>query len=99
RQLVRSLGISDGNMEEGSIRCDVNISLRPIGTVGLGTKCEIKNLNSIRNVDRATQYEILRQGDLILAGDSIVQSTMSFDAVSGRTEVMRTKEEAKDYRY
>jgi aspartyl-tRNA(Asn)/glutamyl-tRNA(Gln) amidotransferase subunit B len=99
RQLARYLEVSDGNMEEGSIRCDVNVSLRRIGERELGTKCEIKNLNSIRNVDRAIQYEILRQGDMILAGEKIVQSTMSFDAVSGRTEVMRTKEEAKDYRY
>jgi len=99
RSLVRHLGISDGNLEEGSFRCDVNLSLRRVGTTPLGTRCEIKNINSFKNVERAIHYEIVRQADLLEAGQKIVQSTLLFDASSGKTSVMRIKEDSQDYRY
>ncbi len=99
RAIVRYLGISDGNMEEGSFRCDVNISLRLRGATKLGTRTEIKNVNSFRNVEKAIAYEILRQADVLDAGDSIRQATLLFDAATGRTAMMRTKEDAPDYRY
>lgn len=99
RSLVRHLGISDGNLEEGSFRCDVNLSLRPVGTSQLGTRCEIKNLNSFKNVERAIRYEIVRQADILEDGKSIVQSTLLFDAATGKTALMRTKEDSQDYRY
>jgi len=99
RAIVRYLGISDGNMEEGSFRCDVNISLRPRGALKLGTRTEIKNVNSFRNVEKAIAYEILRQADVLDAGDSIRQATLLFDAATGRTAMMRSKEDAPDYRY
>lgn len=98
-QIVRYLGISDGNMEEGSFRCDANVSIRPRGTKQLGTRCEIKNLNSFRNVERAIHYEIVRQIDLVDTNTPIKQATMQFDAASGKTQVMRLKEESIDYRY
>jgi aspartyl-tRNA(Asn)/glutamyl-tRNA(Gln) amidotransferase subunit B len=97
--LVQHLGISDGNMEEGSFRCDANVSLRPRGAAKLGTRCEIKNLNSFKNIERAVRYEILRQADLLDAGEKVVQQTLLFDAASGRTAPMRSKEESHDYRY
>lgn len=99
RAIVRYLGISDGNMEEGSFRCDVNISLRPRGTEKLGTRTEIKNVNSFRNVEKAIAYEILRQSDVLDSGESIRQATLLFDAATGRTQMMRSKEDAPDYRY
>lgn len=99
RALVRYLGISDGNMEEGSFRCDVNISLRRRGVEKLGTRTEIKNVNSFRNVEKAITYEILRQGDMLDSGEAIRQSTLLFDAATGRTQMMRSKEDAPDYRY
>ncbi|MBO6576351.1 MAG: Asp-tRNA(Asn)/Glu-tRNA(Gln) amidotransferase subunit GatB [Rhodothermales bacterium] len=99
RQLVRYLGICDGNMEEGSLRCDANISVRPQGQTELGTKTEIKNLNSFRNVERALEHEIARQISLVRAGEEIVQETLLWDADAGRTRSMRSKEEAHDYRY
>lgn len=99
RKLVRHLDVSDGNMEEGSLRCDANISIRKIGSEEYGTRCEVKNLNSIRNVRRAMDFEFSRQEALILAGGSIQQSTLTFDADQGTTAPMRTKEEANDYRY
>lgn len=99
RKLVRHLDVSDGNMEEGSLRCDANISIREIGTVEFGTRCEVKNLNSIRNVRRAIDFEFGRQKEVITAGGSIVQSTLTFDADQGTTAPMRSKEEANDYRY
>ncbi len=99
RSLVRFLGISDGNMEEGSLRCDVNISLRPRGSSALGVKVEIKNLNSFRNVEKAILYEVVRQADLIDEGKHVKQATMLFDPASGKTAIMRMKEEASDYRY
>lgn len=99
RALVRYLGISDGNMEEGSFRCDANISLRPIGQLELGTRCEIKNLNSFKNIERAINYEVVRQSDLLDAGQVVSQETMLFDPAIGKTRPMRGKEEAHDYRY
>lgn len=99
RNLVVFLGISDGNLEEGSIRCDVNISLRPRGEKTLGTRTEIKNVNSYRNVERAIQYEILRQADLLDQGQKVVQQTLKFDAASGKTRALRSKEQMADYRY
>jgi aspartyl-tRNA(Asn)/glutamyl-tRNA(Gln) amidotransferase subunit B len=99
RALVRHLGVSDGNMEEGSFRCDANVSLRPVGQTTLGTRCEIKNLNSFRNVERAIGYEIARQGEFLASGGKVVQQTVQFDANSGRTSPMRSKEESHDYRY
>jgi aspartyl-tRNA(Asn)/glutamyl-tRNA(Gln) amidotransferase subunit B len=99
RKLVRYLDICDGNMEEGSLRCDANISVRLKGTEKFGTRNEVKNMNSIRNVQRAIEYEIKRQIDAIENGETIQQDTRSFDAVSGTTFVMRSKELANDYRY
>jgi len=99
RKLVRHLDVSDGNMEEGSLRCDANISIRELGTTEFGTRCEVKNLNSIRNVRRAMDFEFNRQQELVSAGGVIVQSTLTFDADHGTTAPMRTKEEANDYRY
>lgn len=99
RRLVRYLGISDGNMEEGSLRCDVNISLRLRGTEKLGTKVEIKNMNSIRNIMKAIEFETLRQADLLDSGIPIIQETRMFDVESGQTYGMRVKETMNDYRY
>ncbi len=99
RQVVRHLGICDANMEEGSLRCDANISLKPVGSEILGIRTEIKNLNSFKAVEQALTYEIHRHYDVLEAGDSIVQATMLWDPAAGRTRVMRTKEEAEDYRY
>ncbi len=99
RQLVRHLNVSDGNMEEGSLRCDANISIRESGTTAYGTRCEVKNLNSIRNVRRAMEFEYHRQIDVIENGGQIIQSTLNFDADQGTTSPMRSKEEANDYRY
>jgi aspartyl-tRNA(Asn)/glutamyl-tRNA(Gln) amidotransferase subunit B len=99
RKLVRHLDVSDGNMEEGSLRCDANISIREKGTAQFGTRCEVKNLNSIRNVRRAMEFEFSRQQTLVSAGETIVQSTLTFDADQGTTAPMRTKEMANDYRY
>jgi len=99
RKLVRHLNVSDGNMEEGSLRCDANISIREAGATEFGTRCEVKNLNSIRNVRRAMEFEFSRQRQIILGGGKIIQSTLNFDAEKGTTSPMRTKEEANDYRY
>ncbi len=99
RQLVRFLGVSDGNMEEGSLRCDANISLRPEGEMKFGTRTEIKNLNSFKFVERALEYEIARQMSLIKSGKTIIQETLLFDSVTGTTHSMRSKEESSDYRY
>lgn len=99
RKLVRYLDISDGNMEEGSLRCDVNVSVRPKGQKEFGTKVEVKNLNSFRNVQKAIDFEIKRQVDAIEAGETIYQETKTFDASKGVTAVLRTKEDAHDYRY
>jgi aspartyl-tRNA(Asn)/glutamyl-tRNA(Gln) amidotransferase subunit B len=99
RKLVRYLGICDGNMEEGSLRADVNISLRPKGTSTLGTKVEIKNMNSLRNIQRAIEYECRRQEEALLKGEKLIQETRTFDAHSGKTHSMRVKETMNDYRY
>lgn len=99
RKLVRYLDICDGNMEEGSMRCDANISVMVKGSKTFGTKVEVKNINSIRNVQRAIEYEIKRQIEVLEKGEKLYQETRSFDAVAGTTFVMRTKEGAHDYRY
>ncbi len=99
RQQVRYLGISDGNMEEGSLRCDANISLRPMGLEDFGVRAELKNMNSFRNVQKALEFEIRRQTALLLDGHEIVQETRLWDAAKGVTVTMRGKEEAHDYRY
>ncbi len=99
RKLVRFLGICDGNMEEGSLRCDANVSVRIKGQSAFGAKVEVKNMNSIRNVKRALDHEIIRQIDAIESGQRISQDTRSFDALTGTTFSMRSKEMANDYRY
>ncbi|MBI4509816.1 MAG: Asp-tRNA(Asn)/Glu-tRNA(Gln) amidotransferase subunit GatB [Deltaproteobacteria bacterium] len=99
RQIVRYLGISDGNMEEGSLRCDANVSLREVGTSELGTKTELKNINSFKFVQKAIEHEIARQAALLDAGKRIVQETRLWDADRGVSHSMRTKEQAHDYRY
>ncbi|HRG91537.1 MAG TPA: Asp-tRNA(Asn)/Glu-tRNA(Gln) amidotransferase subunit GatB, partial [Chitinophagaceae bacterium] len=99
RRLVRYLGICDGNMEEGSMRCDANISVRLKGETRLGTRVEIKNLNSIRNVKRAIEAESKRLIDMLEAGETIIQQTRSFDANTGTSFATREKEDADDYRY
>ena len=97
--MVRYLGICDGNMQEGSFRCDANVSVRPKGQSALGTRAELKNLNSFRFVERAINYEIERQIELIEDGGTVVQETRLYDADRHETRSMRTKEEANDYRY
>ena len=97
--LVRYLGISDGNMQEGSFRCDANVSIRPRGQTRLGTRSEIKNLNSFRFVEKAILVEIERQIDVIEDGAKVVQETRLYDADRNETRAMRGKEEANDYRY
>ena len=99
RQLVRYLDICDGNMEEGSLRCDANISVRLKGATAFGRRVEVKNMNSMRNVQRAIEHEIKRQIEAIENGEVIAQDTRSFDATTGTTSVMRSKEMAHDYRY
>ena len=99
RRLVRYLDICDGNMEEGSLRCDVNVSVRPVGTSAYGTKVEVKNMNSIRNIMRAVEYEWRRQVARLESGEAIAQETRMFDAETGQTYGMRVKETMNDYRY
>lgn len=99
RKLVRYLDICDGNMEEGSLRCDANISVRLKGAPEFGTKVEVKNMNSIRNVQRAIEFEITRQIEAVEKGEVLYQETRSFDALKGITISMRSKEAANDYRY
>jgi len=99
RQLVRYLGICDGNMEEGSLRCDANVSVRPLGETRLGIKSEVKNMNSFNSVERALEYEIHRQIDLLQKGEKLYQETRLWDADRGVTESMRSKEYSHDYRY
>ncbi|KAA8482748.1 Asp-tRNA(Asn)/Glu-tRNA(Gln) amidotransferase subunit GatB [Arcticibacter tournemirensis] len=99
RKLVRYLNICDGNMEEGSLRCDANISVRLRGETTYGARCEVKNLNSIRNLQRAVNYEFKRQVQLVEQGEKIEQNTLNFDAATGVTSVLRSKEMANDYRY
>lgn len=97
--LVRWIGICDGNMQEGSFRCDANVSVRPAGSEALGTRCEIKNLNSFRFLERAIDYEVARQIDILESGGSITQETRLYDADRDETRTMRSKEDAHDYRY
>jgi aspartyl-tRNA(Asn)/glutamyl-tRNA(Gln) amidotransferase subunit B len=99
RQILVWLGVNDGNMDEGSLRCDANVSVRPQGTEKLGTKTEIKNVNSFRYLEKAIQFEIGRHIDVLEHGGRIVQETRLFDAAQGKTYSMRSKEEAHDYRY
>ena len=97
--IVRYLEISDGNMQEGSFRCDANVSVRPKGQQEFGTRAELKNINSFRFVERAIEFEVERQIELLEAGGEVVQETRLFDANKGETRSMRSKEEAMDYRY
>jgi aspartyl-tRNA(Asn)/glutamyl-tRNA(Gln) amidotransferase subunit B len=99
RQIVQYLGICDGNMEEGSLRCDANISIRPAGQKELGTRTELKNLNSFKNVERALTFEIERQKHVVRSGGHVIQQTLLWDPVKLETRQMRSKEEAHDYRY
>jgi aspartyl-tRNA(Asn)/glutamyl-tRNA(Gln) amidotransferase subunit B len=93
------LGVNDGNMEEGSLRCDANVSVRPVGQAALGTKAEVKNLNSFRHLRQALEHEIERQIDLVTRGERVRQETRLWDQGASRTVAMRSKEEAHDYRY
>jgi len=99
RAVLVYLGVCDGNMEEGSLRCDANVSLKPAGAARLGTKVEIKNMNSFRNVQRALEFEVTRQAEALDRGERIVQETRLWDADRGYTRSMRSKEFAHDYRY
>lgn len=99
RAILVYLGICDGNLEEGSFRCDANVSIRPWGQKEFGTRVELKNMNSFRNVQRAIDYEVQRQVDAIEDGEKLFQETRLFDAAKGETRSMRGKEEAHDYRY
>ena len=99
RVTLRQLGVSDVNMDEGSLRCDANVSIRPAGATELGTKTELKNMNSFRFLERGVHAEIERQTALVRAGDDVVQETLHFDPASGRLTSLRSKEEAHDYRY
>ncbi len=99
RSILRYLDVCDGNLEEGSMRCDINVSLMPVGSKIYGTRCEIKNVNSFRSVVRAIETEIERQSEILDSGGKIVQETRLFEENSGKTISMRSKEEAHDYRY
>jgi len=99
RDILVWLGVNDGNMEEGSLRCDANVSVRPVGQAQFGTKAEVKNLNSFRYVQKALEYEIERQTDVLESGGRVVQETRLYDPDKGETRSMRSKEEANDYRY
>lgn len=99
RNIVVYSGTSDGKMEEGSLRCDTNVSIRPFGQTALGTKVEIKNINSFKNIQAAIDYEIIRQSRLLLSGSPVIQETRRFDEASGRTIRMRIKSDAVDYKY
>lgn len=99
RSILRYLGTCDGDMEKGSLRCDANVSVRKVGSTQYGTRAEIKNVNSIKNVKLAIDFEAQRQVDLLESGEKIVQETRLFDSTNGTTRSMRSKEEAQDYRY
>jgi len=99
RKLVRYLDICDGNMEEGSMRCDVNVSIMPIGSKEFGQRVEVKNMNSMRNVERAIEHEIVRLAGILDSGGTVAQETRNFDANTGETIALRKKEDAHDYRY
>jgi aspartyl-tRNA(Asn)/glutamyl-tRNA(Gln) amidotransferase subunit B len=99
REVLMALGVNDGNLEEGSFRCDANVSVRLAGDTKLGTRCEIKNVNSFRFVERAIDYEVGRQVALLAAGKTLAQETLRWDEPSGKTYPLRSKEDAHDYRY
>ena len=99
RDLLRALGVSDVRMEQGSLRCDANVSLRPVGTTPLGTRTETKNVNSLRSVERALRYEITRQAAVLAGGGRVIQETRHWHEDSGMTTAGRNKETAEDYRY
>jgi aspartyl-tRNA(Asn)/glutamyl-tRNA(Gln) amidotransferase subunit B len=99
REILMALGVNDGNMEEGSLRCDANVSIRPAGETKLGTKTEVKNINSFRYLEKALDYEIERQIGILESGGTIVQETRLWDAAADETLPMRSKEDAHDYRY
>ena len=99
RQTLREVGVSDCNMDEGSMRADANVSIRPVGSTELGTKTELKNMNSFTFLRRGIEAEIARQTALVEAGERVVQETLHFDPATGRLTVLRSKEEAHDYRY
>ena len=99
RAMLRAVAVNDGNMEEGSLRCDANVSMRPIGVSTLGVKVEVKNINSFRFLQRALEYEVERQTEVLRSGRVVEQETRLWDAAAGRTLPMRSKEEAHDYRY
>lgn len=98
-ELVRYLGVCDGNMQEGSFRCDANVSIRPKGQTEFGTRAEIKNINSFKFVEKAINYEIERQIELLENDSKVIQETRLYDSVKDETRSMRSKEEANDYRY
>jgi aspartyl-tRNA(Asn)/glutamyl-tRNA(Gln) amidotransferase subunit B len=97
--IVTAIGVCDGNLQEGNFRCDANVSIRPKGVSGFGTRAEVKNVNSFRFVEKAIEYEIERQRQVVLSGGTLVQETRLYDSQKNRTFSMRTKEEAEDYRY
>lgn len=99
RATIKQLGVSDVNMEEGSLRCDANISIRPVGSDELGTKTELKNMNSFRFIERGIEAEIARQKEIVAGGGEVVQETLHFDPATGELHSLRSKEEAHDYRY
>ncbi len=99
RDILMFAGVNDGNLEEGSFRCDANVSIRPCGSEKLGTRCELKNINSFRFVQRAIDAEVVRQTAILDAGGKVVQETRSFDPETGQTATLRSKEDAHDYRY
>src|SRR6185503_16811227 len=99
RKILRYLGVCDGNLEEGSMRCDCNVSVRKKGEKKLNTRVELKNINSFRFIEKAIEYEVKRQIDCYETGEAIVQETRLYDPTKNRTFAMRSKEEAHDYRY
>ena len=99
KAIIEYTGVSDARMEQGSLRCDVNLSLRPVGQIAFGTRAEIKNLNSFRSVERVIQYEINRQADILESGGKVIQETRTWDESKGRTYSLRSKEDSDEYRY
>ena len=99
KAIIEYTGVSDARMEQGSLRCDVNLSLRPAGQIAFGTRAEIKNLNSFRSVERVIQYEINRQTDILESGGKVIQETRTWDESKGRTYSLRSKEDSDEYRY
>ena len=99
KAIIEYTGVSDARMEQGSLRCDVNLSLRPVGQIAFGTRAEIKNLNSFRSVERVIQYEINRQMDILESGGKVIQETRTWDEGKGRTYSLRSKEDSDEYRY